>query len=115
MENGVVKLIFNNLSAFREQDDTLAEVYGFQGLYMNLPFLTDCINTLHTIIMYGYGSKGVNTLNIFIDAFDRENVEKLRLVLENLFEDKNELKSQINRTYVKAYTDTNVFINTNCL
>ena len=75
---------------------------------MNLPFLIDCLNTLQTIMMYGYGSKGSNTLNIFIDSFDRENVEKLRLVLENLFEDKIELKSQMNRAYIKAYTDIGV-------
>jgi len=108
VESGVVKLIFNNLSTFREQDDMLAEVYGFQGLYMNLPFLIDCINTLNTIIMYGYGSKGGNTLNIFYESFDSENVEKLRQVLENLFEDKNELKSQMKRAYVKAYTEIGV-------
>ncbi len=108
VEDGLIKLIFNTLGYFKEQDDVLAASYGFQGFYLNLPYLIDCLHILNTIIQSGYGSKSVYTLNLFVEYFEHECVDRLRQLLEVLFEDKVELKSQINRSYMKNYSELGV-------
>jgi len=104
VEDGLIKLIFNTLTYFKEQDDVLAACYNFQGSYLNLPYLIDCLHLLNSVIQSGYGTKGLNNLNMFVDYFEYECVDRLRQVTEALFEDKTQLKSQINRSYIKSYT-----------
>jgi hypothetical protein len=97
-------LIFFNLSNFRELDEILLEAYNYQRYYMNLPFLIDCLSILNTILQKGV-SKSTSNANLFADYFDRENIDKLQVLVEELFEDPFELKSQINRSYVKTHGD----------
>ena len=110
VEDGLIKLIFNTLAYFKEQDDVLAACYGFQGSYLNLPYLIDCLHVLNSVIQSGYGTKGGHTLNMFVEYFEHECVDRLRQVLEILFEDKVELKSQINRSYIKTYAPDGVIL-----
>ncbi len=71
---------------------------------MNLPFLIDCIAILNTILIKGV-SKSTSNANLFVDYFDRDNIDKLQVLVDDLFIDSYELKAQINRSYVKTHGD----------
>ena len=65
---------------------------------------------LNHIINKGYSLKSstIKTSNYFVEFFDKECLEDLVFVVKLLFEDQNELKAQINRSYVKYYGENPV-------
>ena len=79
ISNNAVKVIFNNLSCFKEYDPVLAEVYGNMNATYNMMYFYDCLETLNNILMNGAPGDTTGTV---IDSYDRECISKLEILVD---------------------------------
>ena len=50
MEQNIVRIIFNALNTFKENDEIFQYLYNYKDTIPNFSFLEDCLNTLIIIL-----------------------------------------------------------------
>lgn len=91
MEQNIVRIIFNALNTFKENDEIFQYLYNYKDTIPNFSFLEDCLNTLIIILEKG-STLGAGNTNQFISYFDLDCLEKLKTCLSSLCEKDKENK-----------------------
>lgn len=91
VDQNIVRLIFQSITNFKENDDIFQILYNFKEQILNFSFLEDCLMTLIAILEKG-NTFGGGSNNQFIKHFDFDCLEKFRTCLSSLFDKEKENK-----------------------
>jgi len=98
-----MKTIFANLTAYKDYDKILKEIYGYLEPTYNFGFLIDSLHVLNNLMTNSTGVANIaEFVNSLVQHLEQTNLEKLKSLMESFFGDIEQRKIpliQLNKDY----------------